>query len=88
MAQAALDALIDTSPKDYFTRVGEQTRLQVLHAECVSAGLVPLPAVPDDVTRLYGLFNLAVSRGFGSLVIDYLAEAREMRRALFNKYTV
>ena len=76
MAQAALDALIDTSPREYFARRGQETRLQALHAQCVSAGLCPALAAPDDVTRLYSLFNLAVAQGFGSLVVDYLAEVR------------
>lgn len=73
-AQAVLEELIDTPPRDYFVRVGSQTRLRSLHASCVAAGLVPSSPVADDVARLHALFTLSLERGFGSLVADYLAE--------------
>uniref|UniRef100_A0A1D2ACK0 ELYS-like domain-containing protein n=1 Tax=Auxenochlorella protothecoides TaxID=3075 RepID=A0A1D2ACK0_AUXPR len=74
MAQAALDALVDTSPREYFTRVGHQTRLQALHAQCAEAGLFTASATADDVSRLFALFTLSLENGFGTLVVDYLAE--------------
>lgn len=76
MAQAALDALVDTSPREYFTRVGHQTRLQALHAQCAEAGLFTASATADDVSRLFALFTLSLENGFGTLVVDYLAEVR------------
>lgn len=70
----ALEALAAEPPRNYLERPrGGTSVLQHLYELAASAGLLPEEAV-DDVARLHGLFDVALSYGMGSLVCDYIAE--------------
>ena len=74
MAAVALQSLAITSPSSYLTEQSPGiTVLTALHAQCVEANLLRSSAV-DDAERLYGLFNVAVDHGLGSLVLDYISQ--------------
>lgn len=74
MATSALQSLAQTSPSLY---LNESTSgisvLENLHNQCGSAGLL-FASAGDDAERLYGIFNVALEHGLGSLVLDYVAQ--------------
>ena len=44
-----------------------------LYAQCRAAGLTGASA-GDDASRLHALFDVALSHGLGSIVVDYVCE--------------
>lgn len=75
MAAAALQALAITSPTLYLSESSPGTTvLTTLHGQCLEAKLLSAPSAADDAEKLYGLFNVAVDHGLGSLVLDYIAQ--------------
>jgi hypothetical protein len=81
MAAEALQSLITYSPASLLDDVDGTTVLASLHDRCARAGLLSSPA-EDDPNRLYGLFNVALEHGCGSLVLDYLEQVRNAGDAI------
>lgn len=75
MAAEALQSLVLASPASLLDEIDGTTVLAVLYDSCESAGLLSSPA-EDDSNRLYGLFNVALEHGAGSVVLDYLEQVR------------
>jgi hypothetical protein len=77
MATAALQALAHTSPNSYLNESDSGISvLANLHDQCRSAGMLSSSSADDDAERLYGIFNVALECGLGSLVLDYVAQVK------------
>ena len=74
MAAQALLNLAEISPNSYLNEPNQGcTVLSDLHKQCALANLLSSPA-GDDAEKLYGLFNVALEHGLGSLILDYLKQ--------------
>lgn len=73
LVEVALDALADTSPREYLRRSGGRSLLHILYAQCESAGLIAGQGDADDVARLHALFSVATAHGM-NLAVDYITE--------------
>jgi hypothetical protein len=73
--------LAQTSPTLYLNETNNSgvSVLASLHEQCGSAGLLSISAV-DDAERLYGVFNVALEHGLGSLVLAYIAQVQPYYR--------
>lgn len=77
MATPALQCLAQTSPTLYLNESNNSgiSVLASLHEQCESVGLLSTSA-DDDAERLYGIFNVALEHGLGSLVLAYIAQVQ------------
>jgi hypothetical protein len=76
MATSALQSLAQTSPTLYLNESNNSgiSVLATLHDQCGSAGMLSTSSADDDAERLYGVFNVALEYGLGSLVLEYVAQ--------------